>query len=599
MADEKRGWKQFQRLTFDSKKISKRVKKAEGATVRHAHKFILTRLDSVRSARRHIIVWLLLVGVMISSVGIQFMWFQRTYQTAAASVGGTYAEASLGPIDTLNPLFASSSAEIAASRLLFSSLYTYDGTGHLHGDLAESMTTDATNTVYTVKIRSGVKWHDGSLLTAKDIAFTVNLIKNPQTRSSLRVNWQDVAVKAVDDTTVQFTLPAVYAAFPHALTFAVLPQHILGTIAAGAIRENNFSRAPVGSGPFSFKLLQTANTPTRQHKIVQMMAFDNYYKGVPMLNRFEVHAYSTQDGIMQALRTGEVSAASDLSGENASRVDTHNYQVTAQPVSSGVYALFNNTTPILKDKVVRQALRLVTDTAAIRANLGINAPALDLPFINGQLTGADVPHAPAPDAKKAAALLDGAGWTLSDGVRKKGSQTLTIAVTTIKNPQFEKALETLVGQWRSLGVVVKTNVIDTTDPASNFVQSTLQGRNYDVLLYELFIGADPDVYAYWNSSQIGTSGYNFSNYVNKAADASLASARSRLEPELRNAKYKVFAKQWLDDTPAIGLYQSMVEYVSNRHVQSINPAAKLISAQDRYSNVLYWSVNQNSVYKTP
>lgn len=599
MADEKKGWKQFQRLTFDSKKISKRVKKAEGATVRHAHKFILTRLDSVRSARRHIIVWLLLVGVMISSVGVQFMWFQRTYQTSAASVGGTYAEASLGPIDTLNPLFASSSAEIAASRLLFSSLYTYDNTGHLHGDLAERMTTDATNTVYTVKIRSGVKWHDGSLLTAKDVAFTVNLIKNPQTRSSLRVNWQDVAVKAIDDSTVQFTLPAVYAAFPHALTFAVLPQHILGSIAAGAIRENNFSRAPVGSGPFSFKLLQTANTSSRQHKIVQMTAFEDYYKGMPMLNRFEVHAYGRQDDIMQALRTGEVSAASDLSGENASRVDTHNYQVTAQSVNSGVYALFNNTTPILKDKAVRQALRLATDTAAIRAKLGVNAPALDLPFINGQLTGSDVPHAPAPDAKKAAALLDAAGWTLSSGVRKKGGQTLTLAVTTIKNPQFEKALETLVGQWRNIGVVVKTNVIDTTDPASNFVQSTLQGRNYDVLLYELFIGADPDVYAYWNSSQIGTSGYNFSNYVNKAADASLASARSRLEPELRNAKYKVFAKQWLDDAPAIGLYQSVVEYVSNRHVRSIDPTAQLVSAQDRYSNVLYWSVNQNSVYKTP
>jgi peptide/nickel transport system substrate-binding protein len=599
VADEKKGWKQFQRLTFDSKKISKRVKKAEGATVRHAHKFILTRLDSVRSARRHIIVWLLLVGVMISSVGIQFMWFQRTYQTSAASVGGTYAEASLGPIDTLNPLFASSSAEIAASRLLFSSLYTYDTTGHLHGDLAESMTTDATNTVYTVKIRPGVKWHDGSLLTAKDVAFTVNLIKNPQTRSSLRVNWQDVAVEAVDDTTVQFTLPAVYAAFPHALTFAVLPQHILGTIAAGAIRENNFSRAPIGSGPFSFKLLQTANTPNRQHKIVQMTAFDGYYSGVPMLNRFEVHAYGTQDGIMQALRTGEVSAASDLSGENVSQVDTHNYQVTSQPVNSGVYALFNNTTPILKDKAVRQALRLATDTTAIRANLGVKPPALDLPFINGQLTGADVPHAPAPDTKAAAALLDSAGWALSGGVRKKGDQTLTLTVTTIKNPQFEKALETLVGQWRNLGVVVKTNVIDTTDPASNFVQSILQGRNYDVLLYELFIGADPDVYAYWNSSQIGTSGYNFSNYVNKAADASLASARSRLEPELRNAKYKVFAKQWLDDVPAIGLYQSMVEYVSNRHVRSVDSTAKLISAQDRYSNVLYWSVSQNSVYKTP
>src|SRR5690349_20955832 len=193
MADEERGWRQFQRLTFDSKKISKRVKKAEGATVRHARKFIVTRLDNIRSVRRHIIAWLLLVGVMIVAVGVQFMWFRESYQTTAPSEGGTYAEASLGPIDTLNPLYASSSAEITASRLMFSSLYSYDRTGHLKGDLAETITTDESGTLYTVKIRGDAKWHDGTLLTAKDVAFTVNLIKNPETRSPLRVNWRDIS----------------------------------------------------------------------------------------------------------------------------------------------------------------------------------------------------------------------------------------------------------------------------------------------------------------------------------------------------------------------------------------------------------------------
>lgn len=599
MADEKRGWKQFQKLTFDSKKLSKRVKKAEGATVRHARKFILTRFDSILTVRRHIVAWLLLVGLMIGTVGLQFMWFQQSYQTKTQSKGGTYAEALLGPIDTLNPLYASSSAEMAASRLLFSSLFTYDATGHLHGDLALSMTLDPTSTIYTVKLRPNVKWHDGTTLTAQDVAFTVNLIKNPQALSSLRVNWQDVSVKALDDTTVQFQLPAVYAAFPHALTFSVLPQHILGSVAAGAVRENSFSRSPIGSGPFSFRLLQSADASNADKKIVHMTAFNDYYAGKPLLSRFEIHAYGTQDEIMQALRTGEVDAAANLSGDNVAQVNTHNYDITEQPVDSGVYALLNTEAPLLKDKTVRQALQLATNTAAIRNKLGINAPALDLPFIAGQLTGGDVPHAPSPDLAKAGALLDQDGWKLVGNVRQKGTQKLSLVVATTKNPQYEKALQVLVGQWRQLGVDVTTNVIDTSDPTTDFVQNTLQARNYDVLLFELFIGADPDVYAYWHSSQIGANGYNFSNYSNSTADAALASARSRLEPDLRNAKYETFARQWLDDVPAIGLYQSTVAYVTNHNVQSIDPAAHLISAEDRYSNILYWSTGQDTVYKTP
>lgn len=598
MQDDKGGWKQLHKLNFDKRKMSKRVKKAEGATVRHAHKFIVGRLENIRSVRRHIVTWLLLVGVTIAAVSLQFVWFQQSYQTIAAAPGGTYAEASLGPIDTLNPLYASSSAEIAASRLLFSSLYSYDTTGHLHSDLAEETQIDPSGMIYTVKLRQNAQWHDGMRLTAKDVAFTVNLIKNPEARSSLRINWQDVTVKALDDVTVQFQLPAVYASFPHALTFAVLPEHILKQVAAGAVRENTFSRSPIGSGPFSFRLLQSVDA-AKGRKVAHMVAFEKYYKGAPRLNRFEVRAYGDQDEIVKALRAGEVSAATDVVGVGATQIDTYNYTIVTRPVNSGVYALLNNNSPTLKDRVLRQALQLATDTKAIRNNLEGNVPALDLPFIGGQLTGEDIPHVSAVDMTKANALLDQSGWKLEGDVRKKDNVVLSLTIATTKNSQYEKALETLAGQWRKLGIVINTNVVDAADPSINFVQDTLQGRNYDVLLYELFIGADPDVYAYWHSSQIGASGYNFSNYVNKTADAALTSARSRLEPELRNAKYKAFARQWLEDVPAIGLYQPVTEYILNKHVQAFHPEAVLVSGQDRYANILYWSVGQESVYKTP
>lgn len=615
MANDKRGWRNLQKINFDHKKLSKRVKKAEGATMRHAHKFIVSRLDNMRDVRRHIIGWLLLVGAMIAIVGLQLMWFQRSYQTTAAASGGTYAEASLGYIDTLNPLYAESNPEIAASHLMFSSLYSYDESGHLRGDLAKSTTIDATGTIYTVTIRPDALWHDGQRLDANDVAFTVNLIKNPATRSPLRSNWQDVIVKAIDDTTVQFQLPASYAAFSHALTFAILPEHILGRVEPSTIRENVYSRAPVGSGPFSYRLLQTIDTAA--HRAVNMVAFPDYYKGVPLISRFEVHAYDKQEAVLKALKTGEVNAATGLATPEVRNIDTKDYGVISRPINGGVYALLNLDSPVLKDKAIRQALQLGTDTEAIRRGLQVRLPspdrpkdrskdtvlekpALELPFVRGQLTGGNVPRPLAFDAKRAGELLDGAGWKLVDGVRKNSTgQALTLSLATTKNASYEKSLEMLVGQWRQLGITINTNVVDTADPSSNFVQNILQPRNYDVLLYELAIGADPDVYAYWHTSQANQNGYNFSNYRNATADAALASARSRIEPDLRNAKYIAFAKQWVDDVPAIGLYQSVAEYVASRQVKTIDDRMTLVSANDHYANVLYWSVNQEPVYKTP
>jgi peptide/nickel transport system substrate-binding protein len=294
-----------------------------------------------------------------------------------------------------------------------------------------------------------------------------------------------------------------------------------------------------------------------------------------------------------------VSAAADVSSSDAARVDKHNYKAVGHPVNSGVYTLFNMNNPVLKDATVRQALQQATDTRSIRESLPGNVPALDLPFVNGQLTGNDVPHAAAPNTKNAENILEGAGWKLVNGVRQKGDQKLALKITTTKNDEYEAVLEKLSGQWRRIGVDVSSNVIDTSDASVNFVQDTLQRRNYDVLLYELLIGADPDVYAYWHSSQAGIFGYNFSNYNNGIADTALASARSSLSPELRNAKYKTFARQWLKDIPAIGLYQPVAQYISNHHVKAINDSTKLVSAGDRYANILYWTVNEKSVYKTP
>lgn len=595
--DRKPDWS-FDTSSVDRKKIFKRMRRAEKASTRHAHKFLVKRLDTIRIARRHIAQWLILVSVLIAATGLQLSWAQASYQTIGSAEGGTYAEAMTGQIDTLNPLYATTEPEIAASRLLFSSLYGFDTSGNLNKNLAESMQVDESGKVYTIQLRSNAYWHDGVQLTAEDVAFTINLIKKPAAMSPLRINWQDVEVRAVDATTVEFRLPALYAAFPHALTFAVLPEHILGDIPAGAVRENTFSRYPVGSGPFNFRLLQTIGGQ-QGYKIVQMTANEKYFKGKPAVSRFEIHAHPSRDKAVASLRSGSVNAVSGVPAAEASSLSDAGYSVSRHRINSGVYALFNTAGPTLSDKKVRQALQLGVDTKAIRNQLAVSVPRLDLPFVSGQLTGDGIPSAPDMDKDRAAALLDEAGWALVDGTRQKNGEKLTLTITTTKDEDYEKTMGGLASQWRGLGIVVATNVIDPSEAGANFVQTVLQPRNYDILIYELLIGADPDVYAYWHSSQVGSTGYNFSNYSNSTADAALVSARSVLSSELRNIKYKTFAEVWLEDVPAIGLYQPVSMYATSRHVQSVGESMPFVTPADHYGDVLNWTVRERTVYKTP
>ncbi|HEU0266723.1 MAG TPA: peptide ABC transporter substrate-binding protein [Candidatus Saccharimonadaceae bacterium] len=593
-----RDWQRFRRVHFDTKHISKRMRRAETATTRHARKFLFRRIDNMREVRRQIVSWLIIVGVIIVAVLLQTVWFGRTYVSEAAADGGTYAEADLGPIDTLNPLYAKSDAELAASRLMFSSLYKYDDTGHLADDLATNLSIDPTGTIYTVTIRPNATWSDGAKLTADDVVFTINLIKNPVVRSPLAINWQDVSAKAVNSTTIQFTLPAPYAAFPQALTFPVLPEHILESVPSSQLRENSFSSSPVGSGPFIFRLLQKVSVGTPE-TVVRLHANTSYYGGTPKLANFEIHAYSTMSQIMTALKTGEVNAASGLSPDKLEAVNKSQYRTRVTPVDNGVYALFNTTDPILKDASVRQALQLATNTNALRHHVSGSPAALDLPFIKGQLTGDSVPKAPTTDTAKAEALLTSDGWIQSGKFREKSGQQLMIPITTTDNPGYKAAAQSLAAQWRAIGVDTSVTVIDASDPTVNFVQDTLQPRNYSVLVYQLTIGADPDVFAYWDSTQIGMNGYNFSNYSNPIADATLSTARALTDPAIRQAKYSAFAKQWLSDVPAIGLYQGMSTYVYGQSIATYPPHAKLVTATDRFSNVVDWSVGSQIVYKTP
>lgn len=599
MADnETPQWRRFARLKTDRKAFRRSARKIENATLKHAHTFIIRRWDNVRDVRRHAIGWLVLVGLLIALSGLQMMIYQGSFSSAKPVAGGTYAEGVVGELNNMNPLFATTSAERSASRLIFASLLSYDRSSNLRGELASTWQRENGDKTYVVTLRDGLRWHDGAQITADDVVYTINLMKNPQVGSPLYGSWAGVQVEKRSKLVVAITLSVPYAPFPHALTFGVLPKHALQDTPPERLRESPFNRQPIGSGPFKFHNLQVID-PDQKREVLHLVANTDYLGGAPKLDRFQLHTYKDHDVLRRGFLTGEVNAATDLTSDDMKQVATALPSARRATVSiyDGVYALMRNDSPILGDKAVRSALRSATNTPNIIKAIGGYGKQLNGPLVPEQYASINDIKQPGFDKKAAEAGLDAAGWKRPgpNKIRQKDGQPLQLSVVAPRTSDYSRVMETLAKQWRDVGVDVQTELVD---PAT-IQQNVLVPRAYDVLIYELAIGADADVYAYWHSSQATARGLNLADYKSGPSDDALVSARSRSEPDLRAAKYRSFVSSWLADAPAVALYEPTLHYVSTQATRTIVSGTGLPDAISRYRAVEYWTVNESTLFDTP
>ena len=219
---------------------------------------------------------------------------------------------------------------------------------------------------------------------------------------------------------------------------------------------------------------------------------------------------------------------------------------------------------------------------------------LKTPLLDSQL-GYDASSAQQTNIIEAEKALDGAGWLKqANGIRAKGGVPLELGLTTVNSAQYSALAGELQKQWATAGVSIKPQLLTS----EQLQQNALSAHSYDILLYGISIGHDPDVYAYWHSSQARSGGLNFSEWKSSRADASLEVARTRLEPVLREARYKTFQDEWVKSAPAVALYQPRANYSYHQNATGFVPYASN-NASDRLTNVEDWTVSTKSVNQTP
>lgn len=557
---------------------------------------LLRRFDRLAAVRRFVISWTGLMFLLISALIGQNLALSGYYQQLKYVPGGIYDEGVVGRFTNSNPIYATSDADASVSRLIFAGLFTYDADGKLAGDLAQNYTTDARGTSYTVHLKKNLKWQDGQPLTSRDVVFTYKTIQNPDTLSPLQVSWQGIEVSAPDPQTVVFKLPGVLAAFPNNLTNGIVPEHLLKDIKPVDLRSADFNTVkPVGAGPFSWQAIQVRGNgdPRRSQQQIALAPFDGYAGGKPKLQKLTVNVYGDKKDLIAAYATNKLTAAEGLDALPDKLKSRGNLQQNSLPLRAATMVFFKTTDGLLADKTIRQALVRGTDVSAITDRLGYPTRQVREPILAGQ-TGYDPALVqPSYDTKAAKQQLEEAGWKEGKGgVRTKDGKTLSFTLTAADTTEYRKVTRQLKSQWQEIGVDLNVRLLGSSE-----FQNVLTSHDYQALLYGISIGADPDVFVYWDSSQAdirSNARLNLSEWNNKTADEGLEAGRTRTDPTLRTIKYKPFLEAWRDEAPALGLYQPRLLYITRGPVDGLSKAP-INTATDRFNNVQNWQIRQAKV----
>ncbi|MEM6997926.1 MAG: peptide ABC transporter substrate-binding protein [Patescibacteria group bacterium] len=573
-------------------KQKKSVLEVHSIANEHIDKNFIARIQSLGTSWRFVFSWLLLATMIVWVLAIQTRALRSYYTEVRPSEGGTYVEGVVGPLTNLNPIYATTPADQAVSRLLFSSLFKYDVDNNLVGDLAESITSDEGASSFTVKLRENLAWHDGSPLDADDILFTVQTIKEPKARSALRGSWQDIEVFSIDSRTIEFKLPGSFSPFKTLLTFGVLPEHLLRDIDPVNLRGSLFNSSEViGSGPFKLQRIVNVSgsgSDNREQKI-QLLANEGHHLGAPRLDAFTFWIAPDRDRLTDLFAEGQLNGASEIDIEDVD-VDGLNVQEKVFSLNSGVYLFYKTTSELLSDKELRLAVSQAIDKSDAARSLMRPVQLIDGPLLPEQVGYDETITQVDTDVAAATSKLDELGWVLgADGVREKDGQRLELFITTERDTDYEALAAALVDQLAKVGITVNLDIRDR----EGFTENVLQNHVYsDMLLYGINIGSDPDVFAYWHSSQADLNSpvrLNLSEYESEQADAALEGGRSRVDPVVRADKYKDFLSAWVADAPALAVYRPQYTYYELKDISG--PSGQFLVGQvDRFRDVSSWTV---------
>jgi peptide/nickel transport system substrate-binding protein len=467
-------------------------------------------------------------------------------------------------------------------------------------DLTEPLLAEAPPTIsddhltYTFRIRNGVKWHDGQPFTADDVLFTFKAVACPLADTApLRSYLTELKDIQVDGGTMRFLMskPNVYNVTNIANVLSIVPKHVFDSEGlldgfsykdiigpkgktdprikkfADQFNAHPANRAPIGTGPYKFEKWESGRE-------IVLARNDNYWGKKPYLDKIVYRIITDYTAALTALKAGDVDVQPRLlpiqyAEQTSGPTFDQQFTKVKYSIPSIGIILWNNDRPFFKDKRVRQALTMLIDRQKIidSVRLGFGKIGVSPIDPNAKDFNPNIKALPY-DPKKAADLLDEAGWKDhdGDGIRDKDGVKFQFEfLGSTGSPVYKQLSPILAEEFRKSGIEMTERVMEF----GVMIQS-LKDHRFDSSTLNLGHGdlTDADAYQAWHSSGT-TGGTNFWNFKNPEADRLLEQARLEFDGEKRKQLYWRWQEIISDEQPVTFLYYFVEPAAYSKRFQNV------------------------------
>ena len=480
--------------------------------------------------------------------------------------GGTLTMSSFSDIVNINPIYINDTSSGDLEQFLFAKLYDLNRNGDVTAEpwslAAEAPKISEDGKTYTVKLKDSAKWSDGQPVTADDIIFTFDTIRNPDAGAPGISLYDKVdKIEKVEDKTVNIKLKQVFAPFQYTLVSELVPAHVLKDVPVKELQKNAFGTDPaktVTSGPWKW-------TSWKQGDSHVLDANPNYWGEVkPHISQIIYKIYADQNTEVQALLKGDTDHISAIPVTQVKAVEAKGeINIIEKPGAQYEYLQFNFNKKNFPDNYglfdgqkTRQALAYAINRQGLVDNVlkGVGK-VMNAPFLPD--TWADPKDAAVNyeySADKAKQLLAEDGWVAGkDGILEKDGHRFSFELQyNAGNSRREQVAAVIQQNLKDVGIEVKPKAIDF----SAWIDQNVTPGKYQALLLAWSLNTpDPDSESVFSSKYFPPAGQNSGWYKNEKLDKLWVDGYSTVDQEKRKEIYKEVAKEISTDLPYVFLYQ--------------------------------------------
>ena len=452
--------------------------------------------------------------------------------------------------------------------------------------LAESWEASNDGKTYTYHLRDGLQWSDGTPLTAKDVAFTIN-----RGREESWLNYEswvaNLTAKVIDDQTVEITSSVPDPKLPGLGDIYILPEHIWGRLSADEISKYP-AEDGVGSGPFVLDEF-------KRGQYVRLKANPTYWEGVRPIDEIIFRIFNNPDAMVAALENGEIDAAHNVPSQAMEKLSTADSIVAVQGNQGGFDEIAINggdglkkPHPALLDRNVRVAIAHAIDKQTLLDRVYLGQGSVE-ESVSPSADPAWVPEIPAEelfeyDPEKANQILDDAGYadTDGDGVREMpdGGDPLEFTYYVRSESDVAPPVAEFVSGWlEEIGIKLELKPISADE-----LITVIGKGDYDMFHWSWTPYVDPDAQlSYFQCNQVAsdpddpTNYYNDANYCDPEYDKLYNQQKVELDQEKRMEIVHEMLRRWHESAvyQVFALTPDLQAYRTDRFAGWLNQPAEV------------------------